>query len=183
MFKDEIKEIKNKYRTFFPGRELAEVIRVFDFAISCAEERPQQKVVDLSVLTASGIDCEFWSDPGDDKNPQERGPLKRIASYPDGAVGFIDANNFKWPYCRPRHDHLHAWPGGECPLPEGLLIKVATLSTVLEGGFRLLGPNPSTHFRRECWTHRGTVESPIIAFEVVGLEEGWIYEWQKGEAS
>ena len=56
-----------------------------------------------------------------------------------------------------------AWTGGECPLPEGVLIKYGTRSLVYRN---------TAHAERLLWRH----PSDIIWFEVVGLEEGYCYE-------
>ena len=63
--------------------------------------KPKLKPVDMSVLIASGIDCEFTS--RSDKSHWDIGKLKGIDSfyYPTWDAAHM--------YCRPRMNHIHAW--------------------------------------------------------------------------
>jgi len=107
------------------------------------------KKIDMSRCIESGIDCEF-SDCGFSESVI--GKLYEVNSgdYPymfPGTRGFIR--------CRPRMNHIHACPYGfdECMLPEGFNIKV--------------------HLRNSEMGESGYSNSDIIAFEVLGISDGW----------
>ena len=128
--------------------------------------KPTKKPVDLSVLIDSGIDCEF-----------------SIFSNLFGKIDKLeDINHFEkakyasdeklWHQCRPRLNHIHAWQGGECPLPEGFMVKV---------WFRD-GQDDVMEATKWGVHWRGDKDGDdIIAFEVVGLADGYCYPWQTDE--
>jgi hypothetical protein len=129
--------------------------------------KPKKKVIDLSVLIDSQIDCEFKY--GGKLTPQ---------------VWFVDklteihneANTYKpslqgyTTYCRPRMNHIHAWQGGECPLPEGFMVKVWCRDMR-----KSLSGNRATEFN---WTYDSDSREDIIAFEVLGVADGYVMPWE-----
>ena len=126
--------------------------------------KPTKKVIDLSVLIDSQIDCEF-KDSCDKKwhvSKADKG------LYQESLYGTELGDYFE--QCRPRIDHKHVWLGGECPLPEGFMFKV---------WFR-----NGTYDDHEClasemaWLHDNT-SSDIIAFEVLGLADGYVMPWEQ----
>jgi hypothetical protein len=92
--------------------------------LSCLKDsfsiKPTKKVIDLSVLIESGIDCEVTNNSLKTNNWEIR-QLQSI--YSDGNSG--------WPYrtekgthekCRPRMNHKHAWESSERPI-EGFIVR------------------------------------------------------------
>jgi hypothetical protein len=124
--------------------------------------KPEKKIVDLSVLIESQIDCEFTQ--GED-GPTFYGPLKRIDT--TAAWPYILNKSSQFIQCRPRMNHIHYWAGGECPLPGGVKYK-----TVLRG--RDSPPNI------QSWEHYYN-HSDIIGFEVLELSEGYCWPWECDE--
>ena len=130
--------------------------------------KPTKKVIDLSVLI-DGIDCEF-DDLG---NTSAIAKLETITtSRVDEAFVYISDKGLYWDRCRPRMNHIHAWQGGECPLPEGFRVKVWFRNTLYAPVDR-----PATSIR---WCHDGDLYD-IIAFEVLGLADGYVMPWEQGE--
>lgn len=127
--------------------------------------KEQKKVVDLSVLLASGIDCEFVDDKTD--STWFVGKLKRILSDSRKHIYEKDSGA-SWKYCRPRMNHWHSWQGGQCPLPEGFEVEV-----LFQDGSRCVGV--TTRFR---WAYLNTV-SDIIAFRVINLAANYCYPWEQ----
>tara|TARA_R110000868_G_scaffold403510_1_gene680846 strand:- start:1963 stop:2475 length:513 start_codon:yes stop_codon:yes gene_type:complete len=127
--------------------------------------KPTKKVVDLSVLIESGIDCEF-KDSCDKKwhvSKADKG------LYQESIYGTKSGDYFE--QCRPRMNHIHAWQGGECPLPEGFMVKVWYRNTLLTQ----FNDRLATSIR---WCHDGDVDD-IIAFEVLGLADGYVMPYDK----
>jgi len=113
--------------------------------------KPTKKVIDLSVLIDSQIDCTHdlleGYGPLDDSWTEESLCEARVV---------------------PRTKYIHAWQGGECPLPEGFMVKV---------WFRNDGDYPRTvesHYLE--WRHLDVMD--IIAFEVLGLADGYVMPWE-----
>ena len=127
--------------------------------------KTKKKVIDLSVLIESGIDCEFSDD--------DRFDLAMKCSL----VEALRNGNFEcelgtlWNYCRPRMNHKHAWQGGACPLPEGFRVKVwwrdgsESTKSIASGNGLYWGNN-----------NHG---SDIIYFEVLEkLADGYVMPWE-----
>jgi hypothetical protein len=127
--------------------------------------KPAKKVIDLSVLI-DGIDCEFW----DDETDQSVYKLTSIncCSYPYEAKG--ESTRF----CRPRMNHIHAWQGGDCPLPEGFEVRV-WLRDSDSDSFSALAAELT-------WSHGNNKDDiitfgDIIAFEVLRVADGYVMPW------
>ena len=136
--------------------------------------KPTQKVIDLSVLIESGIDCEF-SDC-DFKQYTGVGILSSILGGQTQPFVLSDAvgyNNAKYEQCRPRMDHKHAWQGGECPLPEGFRVNVY----YRDGD--VWNNDEATSFEKWAHTKAG---NDIIAFEILGLADGYVMPWEQDNA-
>ena len=125
--------------------------------------KPKKKVVDLSVLVASQIDCEFRDHGGDDGSWHI---YKLNVVSEDG----YQADYYVWDECQPRMNHVHYWGGGECPLPEGIVVRLY---------FRDEVPIDDEIHEGYNWVHCGT-SNDIIGFEVLGLADGWEYPWSQG---
>jgi hypothetical protein len=84
--------------------------------------KPVLKVIDLTPLIGSGLDCTF-TDP--DRGYTHSGPLKRVHDYAS-ITKFEDVSRCHWTSCQPRMSpHIHYWGGGEeCPVPEGFEMKI-----------------------------------------------------------
>lgn len=119
------------------------------------------KVIDLSCLIESGIDCEL-------RNPNiginTIGLLKEI-----GGNGKFRANGVSWNICQPRMNHDHYWGGKSsvCPLPEGFVIQVHWDT----------GTGFSSH-EYEDYTSIQWLE--VIAFRVLRKADGWVMPFEVG---
>jgi hypothetical protein len=131
--------------------------------------KPAKKVIDLSVLIGSGIDCEFRDDIGERTNI---GKLLEIMNADLHMYPYITGNSPDKYYaqCQPRIHHKHAWQGGECPLPEGFEVKVWLRSGGHTKNIRLVS--------ELIWSHNN-ISSDIIAFEVLGLADGCVLPWEQ----
>ena len=135
--------------------------------------KPTKKVIDLSVLIESGIDCEFWHSSRY-PNQNEVGKLGKFTNLNNGwfystlSVPYLPkANkNGQWKYCKPRMNHKHAWPEGECPLPEGFEVKV---------WFRSGGHTVVTTRSGNYWGINGDT----MCFEVLGVADGYVMPWEQ----
>ena len=118
--------------------------------------KPTKKVIDLSVLIESGIDCEFSLDG-------ETWCVDILAIVlNNGRYSGVEYS--EWNYCQPRMNHIHAWPEGECPLPEGFEVKV---------WFRSGGHTVVTTRSGNYWGINGDT----MCFEVLGLADGYVMPW------
>ena len=130
--------------------------------------KPTQKVINLSALIDSQIDCEFSDDFS---SHLTIGTLLRItdcASYPYETGNSKDEVHGE---CKPRMSHIHAWQGGDCPLPEGFRVKVWWRS----GGEGDAGDAFHLDLR---WSNEKR-QSDIIQFEVLGLADGYVMPYDK----
>ena len=118
----------------------------------------QDKIIDMSCLVGSNVDCEFGV---------EQHRISKLESITDS--GFYSKNEGFWTTCRVRQDHWHSWQGGECPLPEGLEIKVIFRDSSKSEVF-------TTYLESQWdWKHMPN-KHDIISFKVLGTAEGWKYE-------
>lgn len=138
-----------------------------------------KKPVDLSVLIGSGIDCEFSVATNFHYEKTLDGGMiaTRIAKLASITQNnrFHCANGIHSPYCRPRMNHIHAWQGGECPLPEGFVVKPYYRDPNVDPIAKEAGV---LRWRRD---HRAKECYDIIAFEVIGLADGYCYPWECDE--
>lgn len=131
--------------------------------------KPQKEPADLSVLVDSGIDCEFSSK----KQFTEMlfGKLERIDAF--GYQRLTRIGTSAYTYCRPRLNHIHAWQGGDCPLPFNTMVRIHYRDYVRAN---------ESYVKRagDCyWEHRKEPHGlDIIAFEVIGLADGYCYPWE-----
>tara|TARA_R110002153_G_scaffold174171_1_gene327345 strand:- start:166 stop:711 length:546 start_codon:yes stop_codon:yes gene_type:complete len=127
--------------------------------------KPTKKVIDLSVLIDSQIDCEF-------KDDNEAGIfISKLSRQGDPSMNYryYDGDGDTWESCQPRMNHIHAWQGGECPLPEGFRVQVwwrGGLFEVRQGDL----------FQ---WGIQKNSSRDIIAFEVLGLADGYVMPWEQ----
>jgi len=90
--------------------------------------KPVLKVIDLTPLIESGLDCVFW-----DKDwPESIGKLMRIVV---GVKPYARDRLVEYEHCQPRMSpHVHYWAGGDvCPVPEGFVINVEWRHGIHEG--------------------------------------------------
>lgn len=130
-------------------------------------KKPMTQVVDLSVLIESRIDCEFLCQETGD--PVDIGKLLAInmsSSWPyQGPHEYFDQ-------CRPRMNHIHAWQGGECPLPEGVRVLVYLRSGEYHAG-------EATEYQWKRKIEGWTCDTDIIQFEVLPeLVGDWVWPWE-----
>ena len=125
------------------------------------KNKPTKKIIDLSVLIESGIDVEGSNGMGIwfvDKLHTIRDPAPDSGKYECQ----VDAAYDK---CQPRMNHKHAWPEGECPLPEGFEVKV---------WFRSGGHTVVTTRSGNYWGINGDT----MCFEVLGVADGYVMPWE-----
>jgi hypothetical protein len=143
--------------------------------LSCLKDsfsiKPTKKVINLSVLIDSQIDCEFFATVIEEW-------------IPFGALDVINELGYepKWSdeifghygKCRPRMNHIHAWQSGECPLPEGFEVKVwyrddlRYPDTLVNSGV----------YTNTGWVHRNNGRD-IIHFQVLRVAEGYVMPYDK----
>ena len=124
--------------------------------------KPTQKVIDLSVLIDSQIDCEF-------KNSNGSGVfINKLSRQGDPSMNYryYDGDGDAWESCQPRMNHKHAWPEGECPLPEGFEVKVWFRS-----GWHTVVTTRSGNY----WGINGDT----MCFEVLGVADGYVMPWEQ----
>lgn len=128
--------------------------------------KPTVTPVDLSVLIASGIDCEFI-----DPNYGHTHIHINMLSHISGDHYYIDTTTLSYNKCKPRMNHWHAWNRGDCPLPEGLTFELRFRNGSVHES--ILGVNDI----RWCYSKRDTAMD-IIAFKVTGLADGYCWPWE-----
>ena len=130
--------------------------------------KPTEQVIDLSVLIESGIDCEFSDDCW-----QAHSYIDILTDIDRNAVHPYTTDDVDLSYnkCRPRMNHIHAWQGGECPLPEGFKVKV----WYRDGSTGDAGDADKLKLRWSC----EAVNSDVIQFEVLGLADGYVMPWEQ----
>ena len=126
--------------------------------------KPTKKVIDLSVLV-DGIDCEFSDEPDFLQTNTRIATLKNVGR---GPSYYASNSPNQYLYCQPRMNHIHAWQGGECPLPEGFRVRVW-----LRGN-----KNPTICVALD-WAMKNNPSRDIIAFEVLGLADGYVMPWEQ----
>tara|TARA_R110002033_G_scaffold111498_1_gene157052 strand:- start:625 stop:1146 length:522 start_codon:yes stop_codon:yes gene_type:complete len=131
--------------------------------------KPTKKVIDLSVLIESGIDCEF-SDSDEtglciSKLSRQNGPSEEYRYY--------DGEGTSWNECQPRMNHKHAWQDGECPLPAGFIVRLTKWSVHL--------PNIRwIEITSEEWINSSSHQHTTVqAFEVLKLANGYVMPWEQ----
>jgi hypothetical protein len=130
--------------------------------------KPTKKVIDLSVLIESGIDCEFKDDFS---SHITIGTLLRITDCPSYPYETDNSKDEVHEECQPRMNHKHAWQGGECPLPEGFRVRVWRRGMHKP----LLIKNP----QEIDWTYDSDSDEDIICFEVLPkLADGYVMPWE-----
>lgn len=134
----------------------------FSSSTSSYRIKPKEIMVDMSVLIESGIDCEF-SDQRSFVSPSI-GKLTAIDNMARSKYPFNTNSGDHYTYARPRMNHLHAWTGGDCPLPKGVRVRL-----YLRSGKGMAGDSVIY-----AWDHLPGTDH-IIAFGVVGLEDGYVY--------
>lgn len=122
--------------------------------------KPAKKVIDLSCIVGSGIDCEF----SDDGNTWV---IDQLNYETDDC--YKDNDNISWVFCRIRQSpHVHFWKGGDkCPLPEGLTVSLRVLAATGVINKYTLEDYNDFEWRK------------IVGFEILGPAEGWRYEWEE----
>lgn len=169
-----------------PDEKIAELIAI---AISIEESfgsnalideikeliKPKKKIIDLSVLVGSDIDCDF----SDSLKYWYCSKLKDIDV--DNDFTFIDHHKTYWRYCRPRMDH---WMGAQdktedggfkkCPIPQGFKIQVFDMV-----GIRVYSPVAYNDGWVTCRNEQGqefTIDWSVIAeVKILGLADGYRY--------
>ncbi len=132
---------------------------------------PEKKVIDLSTVINSGVDCEFWGIL--EENIGFRGQLEGIGSCL--RVEYKAEDETWYGACRIREGYYHGWKGGrECPLPEGLRVKVYTR----DGRWHILETRGYAKWSTWCWYDEIQGPNDVIGFEVISVAMGWKYAYE-----
>jgi len=126
-------------------------------AVYIKEDKPTKKVIDLSVLIESGIDCEF-SDSGD-KNWHINKVAEGIYRY--SLYGTELGEYFE--HCRPRMNHKHAWLHNNCPI-EGFVVRAWTVKE---------------DFLTVHTSSNSIDWSKIMYVEFLEVEHGYVMPWEQ----
>ena len=129
--------------------------------------KPTKKVIDLSVLVESGIDCEFSDDFSSNLTIGTLLRITNCAHYPYETGNSKDEVQGE---CRPRMNHKHAWQGGKCPLPKGFRVKVWWRDSLCD---TITGLADEMNWQDNANPH------DIIQFEVLGLADGYVMPWEQ----
>ena len=124
--------------------------------------KPAKKVIDLSVLVKSDIDCEFRDDIG------ERtiiGNLLGITNADLDLYPYTTGNSADKHYgqCQPRMKHKHAWLHNNCPI-EGFVVRA------YDAKENFLTVNTSSN--SIDW-------SKIMYVEFMEVEHGYVMPWEQ----
>ena len=132
--------------------------------------KPTKKVIDLSVLIESGIDCEF-SDESEFLCMNTRIANLRVVDR--GPSWYASNSPNQYLYCRPRMNHKHAWQDGDCPLPEGFIVRLTKWSVHV--------PHIShIELTTKQWiSSKANEHTTIQAFEVLGVADGYVMPWEQ----
>ena len=144
--------------------EAAEYIKIY-FG---ADTKPAKKIIDLSPLLNSGIDCEF----SDDFEDWHIGGLIGIHTSSHNKRQFYeDYLETNWGHCRPRMNHTMFHNGGECPLPEGFEVQLSYCKGVACN---------TSDYTSKRWNDVGN-NADIIGYKILGLADGYAYPWEQTE--
>jgi len=130
-----------------------DITRLKNFKVN--PPKPKVKKIDLSIVITSQIDMEFGLGLQISK-------LKAIQY--NATSKYVSTNDNLYEQCRVRQDTWHSWQGGECPIPEGLVIayqhvnsyyQIATMHNIGKYDDGILD-----------W-------KAITAFKITGTADGW----------
>lgn len=125
---------------------------------------PPKKVIDLSRLVESGIDCEFWDLVGG----------KTISVLTDIHSMTYERETGQWnSHCRPRmnHNHFHGGNSDKCPVPEGFTVMVMYRDKS-RAKFQI------SDMHDLDWCHNKVKDTDIIAFRIIGVTDGYCMPWE-----
>ena len=122
-----------------------------------------KKVIDLSVLIDSQIDCEFT-----DNQSNERKYIGKLVSLikSDNLPFVLGDNQLKmasFRYCQPRMNHKHAWLHGECPI----------------AGFVVRAWVDKEDFLTVHTSSNSIDWSKIMYVEFLEVEHGYVMPWEQ----
>lgn len=126
-------------------------------------EPKYKKIIDLSKVVGSDIDCEFLRPDG-----SLIGINKLTNICGDGINETYESSGIYTTKCRIRQDHWHSWQGGSCPLPEGLEIEL-----LFRGGKH----EKLTDYIYDRWSDDDD-NYDIIAFKVLCTAPGYKYKFE-----
>jgi hypothetical protein len=129
--------------------------------------KPAKKVIDLSVLIDSQIDCEFQSSSS---MSWAIGKLRYHVSCSKKPMYHMLWDSQGFTKCQPRMNHKHAWQGGECPLPEGFVVEVWWRDGRSD-------VRPINSRNGLYWKHDNHA-SDIIHFKVLRVADGYVMPWE-----
>ena len=123
---------------------------------------PELKVIDLSPLIGSGLDCEFWQNSWDDRCTGNLGSIE-IQKYPYELAPIRWFKNCQPRMSTPANPYIHYWRGGqECPVPEGFEVRLH-----LRDGSNHLDKVDASEWR---WS-RIECPSDIIGIEFIAVKD------------
>ena len=123
--------------------------------------KPAKKVIYLSVLIDSQIDCEFNDD-------NEAGLfISKLSRQGDPSMNYryYDGDGDTWESCRPRMNHKHAWLHNNCPI-EGFVVRAWT----------------NKEDSLTVKTSSNTIDwSKIMYVEFLGVEHAYVMPWEQDD--
>jgi hypothetical protein len=117
--------------------------------------KPVLKVIDLTPLMWSGLDCEFWND--DQQTPTISPLISMDKEFLEAKESYFFEN------CQPRMTpYIHYWRGesAKCPVPEGFEVRLH-----LRDGSDHLEPDDAGEWR---WSNLSSPED-IIGIEFIAV--------------
>jgi hypothetical protein len=123
--------------------------------------KKEPRRIDWSKVNLDVVPVRVWDSKGGNSDVCYLKAVDFCESYP-----FILDDNC---YCRASliTGKRISWGGGNCPLPEGVIVRAVMRDT---GSFGC--KDEARNFR---WAHGGArADGDIIAFEITGIAEGWV---------
>lgn len=171
----EIEQYTPQVNEWLPSSEDPLFFPPIEYRIKPEPPKPEFKYVDLECLIASGVDCEFK-----DELP-EQWMVGRLISIDESRKEPYLTDMEKYEQCRPRLNHWYSWQGGECPLPEGLLLHIQYRDSNIHTHIKNYTGIGWTYNRQGSLHQDASPEDDIIAFKITGLADGWKYPWESEE--
>jgi len=108
--------------------------------------KPALKVIDMTPMIGTGLDCEFWDDSKEEYRPYCL----------NGGTDYV--------HCQPRMTpFINFWSGGDtCPVPDGFDVRLHIRK----------GHNIKYRHGHNAWESKARI-SDIIGIEFIGIKDGY----------
>jgi len=124
----------------------------------------KKKVIDWQTVIDNQLDCVFKNTKG--TTPGFIGKLAEV-HINERLYPFTATSRATFKCCEIRQEPVF-WQGGECPLPEGLEVKIF---------FRNINEISCTDYTILSWKLENMM-SDIIGYQVLGLADGYCWGWE-----